>query len=75
MAAKYTTAQEGFHTSPEQGWPWPWEDSGTTDYAYAFEAGKVTTYTDRPPKGWPNMKSNQQVAFGRRSGMIVFFDS
>jgi hypothetical protein len=23
------------------GWPWPWEDSGTTDYAYAFDGGKV----------------------------------
>lgn len=22
-------------------WPWPWEDSRTTDYAYAFEGGKV----------------------------------
>ena len=24
-------------TRPEQGWPWPWEDSTTTDYAYVFE--------------------------------------
>ena len=24
-------------TKPEQGWPWPWDDSGTTDYAYAFD--------------------------------------
>ena len=22
---------------PSDGWPWPWDDSGTTDYAYAFE--------------------------------------
>jgi hypothetical protein len=28
-------------TVPGQGWPWPWEDSRTTDYAYAFESGKV----------------------------------
>jgi hypothetical protein len=21
-------------TLPEQGWPWPWETSGTTDYSY-----------------------------------------
>lgn len=28
-------------TWPDQGWPWPWEDSGTTDYAYAFDDGKV----------------------------------
>lgn len=28
-------------TKPEQGWPWPWEDSRLTDYAYAFDGGKV----------------------------------
>jgi len=28
-------------TSPKQGWPWPWKDSNTTDYAYAFDGGKV----------------------------------
>ncbi|KKN32520.1 hypothetical protein LCGC14_0812850 [marine sediment metagenome] len=28
-------------TLPEQGWPWPWEDSQTTDYAYAFDKGQV----------------------------------
>ena len=28
-------------TFPEQGWPWPYDDSVLTDYAYAFEDGKV----------------------------------
>lgn len=28
-------------TVPEQGWPWPWNDSNTTDYAYAFDEGQV----------------------------------
>jgi hypothetical protein len=28
-------------TLPADGWPWPWDDSGTTDYAYAFDDGKV----------------------------------
>lgn len=28
-------------TLPEQGWPWPWNDSRTTDWAYAFDAGVV----------------------------------
>lgn len=23
------------------GWPWPWDHSGTTDYAYTFETGVV----------------------------------
>jgi hypothetical protein len=26
---------------PEVGWPWPWEDSNTTDYAYAWDEGRV----------------------------------
>lgn len=28
-------------TLPEDGWPWPWNDSNTTNYAYIFENGKV----------------------------------
>lgn len=28
-------------TTPEMGWPWPWEDSCTTDYAYTFDKGMV----------------------------------
>jgi hypothetical protein len=28
-------------TLPEQGWPWPWETSSTTDYAYAMDSGVV----------------------------------
>ncbi len=28
-------------TLPEHGWPWPWKDSRTTDYAYAWEAGLI----------------------------------
>lgn len=31
-------------TLPEQGWPWPWEDSCTTDYAYCFVDGRVECY-------------------------------
>lgn len=28
-------------TKPEQGWPWPWDDSCTTDFAYAIDDGLV----------------------------------
>jgi hypothetical protein len=28
-------------TTPDRGWPWPWNDSRTTDYACAFDDGKV----------------------------------
>ncbi len=26
-------------THPQLGWPWPWVDSCTTDYAYAWDSG------------------------------------
>src|SRR5688500_6281329 len=43
--AKFLEAINGFFgdraTLPSMGWPWPWDDSGTTDYAYAFDSGKV----------------------------------
>ena len=26
---------------PEDGWPWPWDDSSTTDYSYYFHNGRV----------------------------------
>jgi hypothetical protein len=73
-------------TLPGQGWPWPWEDSRTTDYAYALDEGKVWAscfgsdwfdpMLEEPedlPKGaiFPDMKSRQCVAFGPRSGMIA----
>jgi len=28
-------------TYPDQGWPWPWSDSNTTDFSYAFDDGQV----------------------------------
>ncbi len=28
-------------TFPEDGWPWPWDDSQLTDFAYAFEKDAV----------------------------------
>lgn len=28
-------------TTPEHGWPWPWDDSRTTDYAYAFDGDGI----------------------------------
>ena len=34
-------ASRAHATLPAQGWPWPWEDSRTTDYAYAWTAEGV----------------------------------
>jgi hypothetical protein len=75
------------YTHPEQGWPWPWEDSNTTDYAYTFADGRVVancfghgwfTATDAMPEldvkptPFPNMKKIQKVDMGPRSGLIIF---
>ena len=35
---------------PKDGWPWPWEDSNTSDYAYSFDNGKV--YACPFGRGW-----------------------
>lgn len=37
-------------TTPEMGWPWPWNDSRTTDYAYAFDGDAV--YASRFGREW-----------------------
>lgn len=74
-------------TLHSMGWPWPWDDSQTTDYAYAFDDGKVwasrfgSTWfdpnlpepedLDRKVAIFPNMKSVQRVTLGKRSGVIV----
>lgn len=36
-----TIAKRKDFTDPVQGWPWPWEDSQTTDYSFAFDQNKV----------------------------------
>lgn len=93
-----TTAQDYLHnlrgfslvrddwTPPEQGWPWPWENSDTTDFAYIFDGGKVWAsnfgspwfYADDPSglRGerkppFPGMTKIQRVTLGPRSGIIM----
>lgn len=39
-------------TMPEQGWPWPWNDSRTTDYAYAFDVEKGGVLCSSFGKAW-----------------------
>jgi hypothetical protein len=55
-------------TFPEDGWPWPWNDSTTTDYAYYFLDGKVSC-DERDD--YPNMDDKKKVAHGKRSGIIL----
>ena len=58
-------------TLPKQGWPWPWEDSNTTDCAYAFHEGKAIKLKTDGKEVFPNMKAIQNVTFGKRSGTIT----
>lgn len=55
-------------TFPKMGWPWPWNDSGTTDYAYYFKDGAVH-WDDR--ENWPDMSALKKTTFGKRSGIMV----
>lgn len=78
-------ASEGHGTTPDQGWPWPWDDSGTTDYAYAFDDGSVWASNfgsewfnpaeepedDLPETAaFPDMTARKNVTYGPRSGAI-----
>lgn len=74
-------------TTPEMGWPWPWDTSHTTDCCYAFEGDAVLCgswgrwYTDSTrlededyegePWEFPNMAERKNTAFGSRSGLII----
>lgn len=72
-------------TSPDQGWPWPWDGSQTTDYAYCWTPEGVKVFVfgellvdgdqfdgDKPKAIFPNMKDRANVQLGgERSGLIV----
>lgn len=52
-------------TRPADGWPWPWGDSNTTDYAYAFDG---TVWGTCFGNGWwpahaePNDEADDEAA-------------
>lgn len=50
-------------TTPDHGWPWPWEDSNTTDYAYAFDGGVI--YGNRFGHGWWPVAGGEAHEAGR----------
>jgi hypothetical protein len=49
-AVAYFLKDREDRTLPEDGWPWPWEDSRTTDYSYAFDGERV--YATCFAHGW-----------------------
>jgi hypothetical protein len=60
-------------TTPDQGWPWPWKDSTTTDFAYAFVDGRCKSFSGLGEKmgEWPDMISRRNVTLGPRSGVML----
>lgn len=74
-------------TRPADGWPWPWEDSRTTDYAYVWENGRVViygfgallvgdddeTYEQRCARKveFPDMKAVQRVVLGSSRSGVI----
>lgn len=67
--AKIQANRDDF-TSPAEGWPWPWDDSNTTDYAYVFSDGAVLI--PQGPVDWfPNMASRRKLQTGKKSGLLV----
>jgi hypothetical protein len=43
-------AEREDRTLPEQGWPWPWETSATTDCSYWFFDGRCWDAQGRPDR-------------------------
>ncbi len=74
-------------TLPEHGWPWPWNDSRTTDFAYTLDEGQVwasrfggpwqkaTEWDDKDSEEksaeFPDMSQLKNMQYGRKSGLIT----
>jgi len=83
-AVKDIAAKRKDWTSPDQGWPWPWDNSFTSDRTYAFTDGKTKDFywgKELPKEEdgeliktveWPDMKGRKNVAYGNRSGRMIF---
>lgn len=79
-AVKSELNQRHDSTHPENGWPWPWENSMTTDCAYCFDSDGIKAFrwgkpwdSDAPAPQWPDF-SNQEPsakAGSTQSGIIL----
>ena len=73
-------------TAVEQGWPWPWNASTTTDCAYCFNGERTHVFyfgrpvidgdseeqaEARPEAEFPDMSARKKVTFGKRSGLLI----
>lgn len=69
LAVKELATREDF-TSKEEGWPWPWETSEVTDYAYVFDGDKVRTCNWGKGYNFPKMQVGR-IQMGKKSGLIA----
>lgn len=81
LTAEFRTRDDA--TFAKDGWPWPWDDSNTTDYAYRFSRGNVWVsdgapwvrlcHAAGPAPRFPSMGSHRRAApvGSARSGMMV----
>ncbi len=60
-------------TSADEGWPWPWDSSRMTDYAYVFlpHAATVGINYWGGRRQWPAMSSMMNVQWGVQSGLLL----
>jgi hypothetical protein len=47
-------------TYPQMGWPWPWENSRTTDFAYTFSRERKEVVFTCFGRGWFNFKEFEE---------------
>lgn len=45
-------AGRGDSTTPEEGWPWVWDDSRKTEYSYAFDPKKGKAFASCYGSSW-----------------------
>lgn len=85
VAAELASREDA--TTVDKGWPWPWNDSHTTDYAYAFDGGAVHGSAfgsswfdprkeepedlDEHVAEFPSMADRKAMTMGVRSGVMV----
>ena len=54
---------DALSTLPSEGWPWPWDDSRTTDFAYAWVASKNKVMLSRFGLQWESLSGyNRRMA-------------
>jgi hypothetical protein len=56
--AKFAARRDDW-TAPEDGWPWPWDDSNLTDEVWAFDEGKVWNANGYPTARWIDATKEQ----------------